>query len=271
MCVCVCTGESSTVEKKTFELHTGVKAVVLSLVYWENSIQSALVLSAGSLFYIITHVYDYSVISLSCWILLVLISLSVTSSLATRGLHMLGYPGHPLLTKLHTPVSTDLIEESALVARAKELAVLINLLYKQWNVILGGSDSKLTAKAAGALFLTAFIMQRLSVMTLVFLVFFGGMTAPRFYQEHQYQIDQLVEKVQTEVKARTAEHVEKLMAKVNPAVDAAFGKVEEAKVKLLVVLQQVVAKVPAPYADKLKAFLPVSSPSTTTEKVEKTD
>lgn len=260
-------GEDSSPLKKesttpsTFDLHSGVKAYVLHLVYWEDVTQSALVLCGGSLFYIITHIFDYSVISLASWMCLVLILLAMLSQVAAKLCVGFGYPVHPLLVKFqHSSTQDNLLDEALVLSKAREFSALVNKVHKLWNLVLSCSDLKLSFQAAFALWLVAAVFQRVTLMTLLFVVFSIGMTAPYGYHNNQKEIDAAVKSALEQLKAKSSEALANFKAQVGPAKEAALVKVAELKAKALVVLQDLVAKLPPNVQAKLAPYVSAASP-----------
>ena len=230
-------------------------------MFWENKVQSGIVLAGGSLFYLIVHVFDYPLISLVAWCLLVVLALALVAKVATYLCTKLGYPVHPLLLHLQRPVVGDLVQEDALVARAKELTNLLNLVFKQWNTVLAFDDVILSFKVAAALFVVASFFQVMSVQTLIFLTFFFGMTLPHLYFQNQTEVDAFVSKALTEAKTKSSEVYEQVKSQYEPAKVKVLDALTNAKTQAFVFLHQNASKLPAPYAEKIAPYFATATVS----------
>ncbi len=254
------------------ELHTGALQAVKSLIYYEDVTQSSVVFACGTLFYVITHVFDYSVISLFSYMLLTLIAISVAAALAAKACVFAGYEVHPYITKLQTvPSSENILDEAAFLARARDLVAFVNKAHTLWNTVLTVGDVKLTAKVVVALYFTARLFQVITVMTLAFLVFVVAMTAPAIYHQNQAVIDAAVADFLLQAKTKFNELLEQAKASVGPAKEKAVAAVNELKTKVLAALSELVAKLPPAVGDKLKPYLPSAPVVAATEEKPKSE
>jgi len=264
----------STPSSSSSDLHTGTLQAIKSLIYYEDVTQSSVVFACGTLFYVITHVFDYSVISLFSYMLLTLIAISVGAALAAKAFVFAGYEVHPYVTKLQTlPSSENIIDEAAFLARARDLIAFVNKAHTLWNTVLTVGDIKLTAKVVLALYVVARLFQVITVMTLAFLVFVVAMTAPAIYHQNQAVIDAAVADFLLQAKTKFNELLEQAKASVGPAKEKALVALSELKAKVLAALSELVAKLPPAVGDKLKPYLPspaaaVSAPAEEKPKTE---
>lgn len=255
------------------ELHTGVLQAIKSLIYYDDVTQSSVVFACGALFYTITHVFGFSVISLFSYMALTLVAISVGATLAAKAFEFAGYEVHPYVTKLQTVPSTgNILDEAAFLARARDFVALLNKAHTLWNTVLTMGDLKLTGKVVVALYVIARLFQVITVMTLSFLIFVVAMTAPAIYHQNQAVIDATLADVLLQSKTKFNELLAQAKASVGPAKDKAIAALNDLKVKVLAALSDLVSKMPPSVADKIKPYLPASSAAPVAEEEKpKTD
>lgn len=262
----------------TESFHIGVKLALTKLMYWDDILQSALVLAGGSMFYLLTHILDYPMISLGSWVLIVFISLSAIAKFVTLFMGAIGMTPYPMLARLQAGVPSPLFEESAVIRRTKEFVAISNMIVSQWNDVLAFSDVVMTTKVVLALYAAVRLFQVISLTTLMFTAFTIGMIVPKVYHDNQSEIDAATLKVLTEMKVKLAELKEKtivvrgeICVKSQAALEDGKIKYNELKVLLHAKLVELIASLPPHISAKVTPYLPVSLVAVPEVKSEKLD
>jgi len=189
--------------------------------------------------------------------------MSVLANIATKVLQRFDYPIPALLTKLQSTTSSEnLLNETIVLNKTREIIATVNTGHRMWQSVLACSDLELTAKTALTLLTVAFIFQRITLTTLLFVMFFSAMTGPQIYKVNEKKIDDTI-KQQTETAMTKANEVMELSrAQMLIMQEKLMLQLGELKVKMIAMLQELSTKLPPQFGDKLRSMLPASEAKT---------
>jgi len=217
--------ELKVLEVKPTEAAVEVPMTATSLVYWENPIESGLVL--GGVFSLL--------LCLSCCSLLTVLSLASLYSLAgVLGVRLFTFlmiktgrasHGYDPLGKV-SGMSWSL-PQSAITSQAATVTAWINFLLARSKSLFLLEKPLESLKFSLALYLVSFIGALFNVLTLVTVAWAALCSLPRLYTTHQAKVDQGVEKakvVAAEMKLQAIEKIDQVKTKVMELVEGAKNK-----------------------------------------------
>jgi len=178
---------------------------VMNFLSWKDPIQTGVVFGNVSVFFILTTLGGYTVLSVVSYILLLLVIVSFMVKLVGKF--------YAPAAKLQIP--TLALSEETVGDYVETFVELVNRALAAFTAVFSGSDFLLSAKFAGGLYVTAKVGNWLSGTALMFTAFLLAFTVPKVYEMNKAKIDEVLALVMEKVSAGFNE----VLTKVPKAID----------------------------------------------------
>eukprot|EP01080_Neovahlkampfia_damariscottae_P002690 gene2690-3886_t len=191
------------------------------LFLWRNVYLSLFLFVAGHAVYALLTKYDYSVTTLIGRIMMGQILVFILLLFGYR--HYKGQEAHDEASEQLN--STFKLSEEFIIPIIKKFIRRFNNTLHSYNQILLLVDLPKTLKFFGLLQLICFLGNRISGVTLLYMVFLYSFTIPKIYEMKQQEIDDLFEKMTIKLKEQSVKIIDKLPPNVKIHVEK-FVKVK---------------------------------------------
>jgi len=167
---------------------------VISIIYWNDPIQSALLFGIGNFFFFLITYGEYTVLSLLAYLLLSLLFVAgvYTNGTWLRASFTNEKYENPFSAKLKNPY---VLHETELKPHVEALVALLNDLTHLACHALYWTDPVFSAKISVIVWFLAIMGNTFSGVFLLYGLFLASFVWPRIYQEKQAEIDRVYDNV----------------------------------------------------------------------------